>query len=224
MSGLLAEMKRYYAERAPEYDDWWFRRGRYDLGEEGNARWAAEAAEVEAALDALRPFGEVVEPAAGTGLWTRHLATGATRVVALDANPETLAINRERTSGPVEYRVADLFAWEPDERFDLCFFGFWLSHVPEGRFDEFWARVGRALRPGGRVFLVDSAAGDPAHLWQHDGEHEVRRLADGREFQIVKRRWSPETLAARLALLGWEADLRTSTGGSFVYGTGRMAA
>lgn len=226
MSDVLGEMKRYYAERAPEYDDWWFRRGRYDLGDDGNARWAAEAAEVEAALDELRPFGDVVELAAGTGLWTRHLAQGATRVVALDANTETLAINRARTDGPVEYRVADLFAWEPDERFDLCFFGFWLSHVPEARFDDFWARVGRALRPGGRVFLVDSAAGDPAHLWQSEdaGEHEVRRLGDGREFQIVKRRFTPEALASRVAPLGWETQLRTSAGGSFVYGTGRMTA
>ena len=163
MNDVLTEMKAYYAARAPEYDDWWFRRGRYDLGEEGNARWAAEAAEVEAALDALRPFGSVVELAAGTGLWTRHLVEGATRVLALDASAETLAINRERTGGRAEYRVADLFAWEPDERFDLCVFGFWLSHVPEARFERFWDTVRRA---SGRFFLVDSAAGDPAHLWE----------------------------------------------------------
>ena len=31
MSDLVAEQKRYYAERAPEYDDWWYRRGRYEL-------------------------------------------------------------------------------------------------------------------------------------------------------------------------------------------------
>ncbi|MGE5691751.1 MAG: class I SAM-dependent methyltransferase [Pseudomonadota bacterium] len=221
MSRVLDEMKRYYAARAPEYDDWWFRRGRYDLGPEGNARWAAEAAEVEAALDALRPFGTVVELAAGTGLWTRHLARGATRVLALDASSETLAINRARTDGPVEYRVVDLFAWEPGERFDLAAFGFWLSHVPEARFDAFWRCVARA---SDRFFLVDSAAGDPAHLWRSAGEEETRRLADGREYRIVKRRWTPATLRARLEPLGWETDLHTSAGGSFVYGTGRMAS
>jgi hypothetical protein len=26
---VLAEQRRYYRERAPEYDDWWFRRGAY---------------------------------------------------------------------------------------------------------------------------------------------------------------------------------------------------
>ena len=219
MNDVLTEMKAYYAARAPEYDDWWFRRGRYDLGEEGNARWAAEADEVEEALRALRPFGRVVELAAGTGLWTRHLVDGADRVLALDASAETLALNRARTGGRAEYRVADLFAWEPDERFDLCVFGFWLSHVPEARFESFWDTVRRA---GGRFFLVDSAAGDPAHLWESAGEREVRRLSDGRAFEIVKRRWSPTTLAARLEPLGWAVDLRTSSGGSFVYGTGTM--
>ena len=191
------------------------------IRDSGNARWAAEAAEVEAALDALRPFGSVVELAAGTGLWTRHLVEGATRVLALDANAETLAINRERTGGRAEYRLADLFTWEPDERFDLCFFGFWLSHVPDARFDAFWDAVRRA---SDRFFLVDSAAGDPAHLWETAGELETRRLSDGREFEIVKRRWSPEGLADRLGPLGWETDLQTSSGGSFVYGSGRIRA
>jgi SAM-dependent methyltransferase len=221
VNDVLGEMKAYYAARAPEYDDWWFRRGRYDLGEDGNTRWAAEAAEVEAALDELRPFGSVVELAAGTGLWTRHLVEGATRVLALDASAETLALNRERTGGRAEYRVADLFAWEPDERFDLCVFGFWLSHVPDARFDAFWDTVRRA---SGRFFLVDSAAGDPAHLWESAGELEVRRLSDGREFEIGKRRWTPDGLAERLEAVGWEVELRSSSGGSFVYGSGTMRA
>ena len=28
---LLADQRRYYRERAPEYDDWWFRRAGYAL-------------------------------------------------------------------------------------------------------------------------------------------------------------------------------------------------
>ena len=83
-----------------------------------------------------------------------------------------------------------MFEWEPAERFDLVFFSFWLSHVPEERFDEFWSLVRAALGPEGRVFLVDSGAGDTAHTGtaQADGE-ETRSLSDGRTFRIVKRRW-----------------------------------
>jgi hypothetical protein len=29
---LLTEQARYYRERAGEYEDWWYRRGRYDRG------------------------------------------------------------------------------------------------------------------------------------------------------------------------------------------------
>jgi demethylmenaquinone methyltransferase/2-methoxy-6-polyprenyl-1,4-benzoquinol methylase len=220
VSDLVAEQKRYYAERAPEYDDWWYRRGRYELEADALARWQADVAEAEAALDEFAPRGSVLELAAGTGIWTRRLVRLADRVVAVDANPETLALN---TSAAQLVR-ADVFEWEPAERFDLVFFSFWLSHVPEERFDEFWSRVRPALEPGGRVFLVDSGAGDTAHTGtdQTDGE-ETRSLADGRTFRIVKRRWRPDELAERLAPLGFALDLRDSANGHFLYGGGVLA-
>jgi SAM-dependent methyltransferase len=87
VSDPVAEQKRYYAERAPEYDDWWYRRGRYELEPEALARWQADAAEAEAALTAFAPLGRVLELAAGTGIWTRKLVRLAERVVAVDANP-----------------------------------------------------------------------------------------------------------------------------------------
>ena len=222
MSDLLQNQKRYYAERAPEYDDWWFRRGRYALPPEREAAWNADVAEVEAALEAFAPRGEVVELAAGTGLWTRHLARLTDRVVALDANSEVLELNAARVHGNVEYALVDLFEWHPAEQFDLCFFGFWLSHVPDERFDRFWHAVRSALRPDGRVFLVDNAAGDPTHAWRRTaGDVETRTLADGREFDIVKRRWQPDELAERVRPLGFELDLRRSANGHFLYGGGR---
>jgi len=33
---LLEEQKRYYDARTAEYDKWWERKGKYDLGPEGN--------------------------------------------------------------------------------------------------------------------------------------------------------------------------------------------
>ena len=207
---LLDEQKRYYAARAPEYDDWWFRRGSYTLDPERERRWLRDVAEAEARLAAFAPRGAVLELAAGTGIWTRKLAAAADRVVAVDANAETLALN----TPAAELVQADVFSWRPAERFDVCFFSFWHSHVPEERFDEFWALVRSALRPGGRVFLVDSAAGDRAHTGtDQSGEEETRTLADGRAFRIVKRRWQADELAARLDL-----DLRTTANGHFLYG------
>jgi SAM-dependent methyltransferase len=218
---VLEEQKRYYAERAPEYDDWWFRRGPFALDADRQARWDADVAEAEAALAAFRPEGDVLELAAGTGLWTRQLARTASRLVAVDANEETLAINRARVEGAVEYVVADVFAWEPNERFDLCFFSFWLSHVPEERFGEFWRLVRAALRPGGRVFLVDSGGGEGAKRGAEAPQHESRVLQDGRAFTIVKRYWEPDALADEARPHGFELDVRRTANGMFLVGSGR---
>ena len=220
MSDVLREQKRYYAERAPEYDDWWYRGGRYELEPEALARWRADVAEAEAALEDFAPRGSVLELAAGTGIWTRRLVGLADRVVAVDANAETLALN----TSEAELVRADVFEWEPAERFDLVFFSFWLSHVPEQRFDEFWSLVRVALLPGGRVFLVDSGAGDKAHTGtdQAHGE-ETRSLSDGRTFRIVKRRWRPGELAERVRPLGFELDLHDSANRHFLYGGGSLA-
>jgi len=220
VSDLVDEQKRYYAERAPEYDDWWYRRGRYELEPDALARWQADAAEAEGALDSFALGGSVLELAAGTGIWTRKLVRLADRVVAVDANAETLALN----TSDAELVRADALEWKPVEEFDLVFFSFWLSHVPEERFDEFWTAVRRALGPDGRVFLVDSGAGDTAHTGTDQaGWEETRTLSDGRKFRIVKRRWQPDELAARVRLLGFELDLLETANGHFLYGGGALA-
>jgi SAM-dependent methyltransferase len=219
----LAEQAHYYRERAGEYDDWWFRRGRYDHGTQATAEWNAEAREVEGAIDALAPLGDVLELACGTGLWTRYLAPRASKVTALDASAEVLELARARVGEEnVSYLQADLFAWEPERRYDLCFFGFWLSHVPAERFAAFWAKVRRVLAPGGRVLFLDSLRNERASAAEHqlpDGDDEttIRRLEDGREFRIVKRFYEPRTLERELADLGWRAQVRT-TGEFFLYG------
>jgi demethylmenaquinone methyltransferase/2-methoxy-6-polyprenyl-1,4-benzoquinol methylase len=220
MSDLLGEQKRYYAERAPEYDDWWFRRGRYGLEPEALARWQEDIAEAETALDVFAPRGSVLELAAGTGIWTRKLVRLADRVVAVDANAETLALN----TADAQLVQADVFEWKPEDPVGVVFFSFWLSHVPEQRFEEFWSLVRAALVPGGRVFLVDSGAGDTAHTGTDQADwEETRSLSDGRTFRIVKRRWAPRELADRVRPLGVELDLRDTANGHFLYGGGSLA-
>ena len=210
MSDVLAEQKRYYAERAPEYDDWWYRRGRYTRDAEHERRWLRDVAELEERLRTFAPRGDILELAAGTGIWTRRLVPTANRVVAVDANAETLALN----TPAADLVVADIFSWIPPRQFDLVFFSFWLSHVPEEQFAEFWALVRSALRPDGRVFLIDS--GPPGIAG--DGDLQVRQLADGREFTIVKRFWQPIELAERVGGLGFELDLALTSNGLFLHG------
>jgi SAM-dependent methyltransferase len=215
VSEILAEQKRYYAARASEYDDWWYRRGRYEFEPAEKERWDADVAETEAALVEFEPRGRVLELAAGTGIWTRKLVRLADSVVAVDANTETLALNTPEA----ELVRADVFEWRPVERYGVVFFSFWLSHVPEARFEEFWALVRSALAPGGRVLLIDTGPPDR----KEEGERQVRTLADGREFTIVKRYWRPGELAERVRPLGFELALRETANGRFLVGGGRVA-
>ncbi len=226
---LLDEQRAYYRARAREYDRWWMREGRYDHGLDANARWFAEVAALERALEDFGPTGDVLELACGTGLWTRRLIGDGRRLTAVDAAPEVLEINRERVgSDRVQYIEADLFEWTPPQSaFDVCFFSFWLSHVPESRFAAFWDKVGGALRPGGRVFLIDSARSETSGARDHalSGDEEqtaTRRLDDGSEFQIVKRFDEPRRLERRLAELGWSVRA-SATGEYFIHATGSPA-
>lgn len=222
---LVAEQIAYYRARAPEYDDWWLRTGRYEPDDEFGRRWEAGKEELADALRAFAPAGDVLELAAGTGNLTQDLAArpAVTSVTALDASEEALAVARTKLDDPrVTFEVADLFAWSPPEpgRYDVVAFGFWLSHVPPARFDDFWRLVDTALRPDGRVFFIDNAvpveqaasaegrtADTPwSRTWLDRGV-AVRTLADGRAFHIVKRTWTPSALEAELAERGWEAEV-----------------
>jgi demethylmenaquinone methyltransferase/2-methoxy-6-polyprenyl-1,4-benzoquinol methylase len=154
---ILDEMATYYRDRAPEYDAWFERRGNYDHGEAANAQWFAEVTAVFAALDALAMTGDVLELAAGSGIWTERLLRTASTVTAVDASPEMLTLNRARVRDVrVRYVQADLFSWRPERTYDGICFAFWLSHVPHERLDAFLQTVAAALKPGGKVFFIDS--------------------------------------------------------------------
>jgi len=219
---LVAEQQDYYRARAGEYENWWFRRGRYDHGAEANERWFDDVRRAHEALDEFAPAGKVLELACGTGLWTQRLAPHASSLTALDASEEVLAIARAKLADErIEFLQADIFAWEPSDRYDVCFFGFWLSHVPEELAAPFWAKVRRALAPGGRVFLVDSAVNERGSARDHRGPAtgerlETRRLDDGREFRIVKHWFEGPALQRSLEELGWSARIEASD--YFVYG------
>jgi SAM-dependent methyltransferase len=208
---LLAEQIEYYQARAPEYDRWFNREGRYDRGEEATRAWFTEIDEVRGVLARTAlDRSDVLEFAPGTGLWTELLSRRARHVTAVDASSEMIAMSRRRLGRLVEnltFIKSDIFTWTPDRTFDAVVFCFWISHVPNSMLDRFLATVAKALRPGGSVFFVDgrkeptSTAAD--HVLPADGDELMRRrLDDGREFTIVKNFWSPTELEGRFANAG----------------------
>jgi SAM-dependent methyltransferase len=205
---LLSEQVAYYRARASEYLD--------------GALHAPGGEELEAALDAFAPDGDVLELACGPGPWTPRLLTSATSVTAVDVSPEMLALARERVGDDdrVRFVCADLFEWRPDRRYDTVFFGFWLSHVPLECFAAFWALVADCLTPDGRVFFADDACRTPDELVNGEASSVIqRRLNDGTAFRAVKVPHLPSELERRLGDLGWNIRVH-ETEGPFFWGAG----
>ncbi len=210
--GLLAEQIEYYRAVAEHYFD-----GRLDEpGGEGLA----------AAVEAFAPAGDVLELACGPGTWTPQLLRHAATVTAVDASPEMLALAGDRVAEDldrVRFVVADLFSWRPERRYDVVFFGFWISHVPWERFTDFWGRVERSLAPGGRVLFLDDAYRTEDELIEGEASSTIqRRLRDGTAHRAVKVPHTPEGLERKLAPLGWDIRVHR-TAGPFYWGAGGRA-
>ena len=219
---LLAEQVAYYSAAATEYED--------------HSLPATGSEELTDALEAFRPIGSVLELACGPGVWTRQLLRHASDVTAVDASAQMLAVASARIgggsprpddesagpgSGRVRFVQADLFSWTPDRRYDVVFFGFWLSHVPLERFVSFWSLVADCLKPGGRVFFVDDGHRTPAELIEGASSPVIqRRLNDGSTHRAVKVAHRPGELEQRLTRMGWNIRV-TATSGPFFWGAGQ---
>jgi demethylmenaquinone methyltransferase/2-methoxy-6-polyprenyl-1,4-benzoquinol methylase len=210
LEALLVEQLAYYRAIAAEYED-------YTIPGPGRS-------ELVAALDCFRPAGHVLELACGTGEWTQLLLRHATSVTAVDASPEMLAIASARVSDErVRFVQADLFTWAPDRRYDVVFFGFWLSHVPLERFGSFWSLVSDCLETDGRVFFIDDGYRTPDELVYGNSSAIIRRCVnDGTSYRAVKVPYEPKRLEERLQGLGWEITV-TPTSGPFYWGVGTAA-
>ncbi len=225
MDDIIREQIDYYRARAPEYDDWFYRRGRFDQGEALNQVWFDEIGELVTQLRAQGSFRRVLELACGTGIWTEQLAPVSEQIIAVDTSPEVIEINRARVHSPrVTYWLKDIFSWEPGEEYDLVFFAFWLSHVPSACVDEFFLKIRRAMRRDGRFFMIDSMPEGVSTVRDHPEEADQpihrRTLKDGRQFNVVKLFYPPADLQARLASVGLDATIGSTPRGYFLVGSG----
>jgi SAM-dependent methyltransferase len=151
-----------------------------------------------AGLLALLPDGWTVgDLGCGTGTVAAELAPYAGRVVAVDDSRAMLAAAAGRLAGldNVELRAGALEALPvADGELDAAVLSLVLHYVAEPV--PALAEAARALRPGGRLVLVDMMAHDRAeyrermgHLWQGFTEPQVRGWFEDVGFTRV--RWHP---------------------------------
>ncbi len=232
IDAILQEQIKYYRDRAGEYDEWFYRMGRYDHGEESNKHWFADVAVVHSALHQIEWAERILELAAGTGIWTQELLKIGKSITAIDSSAEVLAINRSKLNTEdvdrVTFQEANLFAWEPEIVYDMVAACFFLSHVPPERLDTFLDKIARSVRPDGRLFLIDSlneptSTASDQPIDPGDEGFSTRHLNEGETYRIVKVFYDPAGLSAKLAAHGFEAEVRT-TGVHFWYAIGTKHA
>lgn len=217
---ILREQLAYYRARAQEYDESVQQTGRFAPPEPPTQPIDDEWATLIDVLHALPHCDAVLELACGTGIWTKELLHVGDRITALDGAPEMLEINRAKVASPrVQYETVDLFTWQPSHAYDLVFFAFWLSHVPPDHLGEFLDKVAGAVRPGGRVFIVDEPAGGSRLSGGTEADRQTRTLHDGRRFQIVKVYFDPLDIQEQLRQRGFD-QFESRVGDYFFYLSG----
>jgi ubiquinone/menaquinone biosynthesis C-methylase UbiE len=178
-------VKAYYDRRAPEYDEWYLGSGRFT----GRDRpgWSEEIDALRTTLEALPP-ARTLDVACGTGFLTRHLPG---EIVGLDQSESMLEQARRQAPDGTYLRGDALDLPFEDGWFERVFTGHFYGHLEEPEREAF-LREARRVAP--ELVIVDSAIQQdvPTEEWQE------RILNDGTRWEVYKRYFAPDALAAEL--------------------------
>jgi ubiquinone/menaquinone biosynthesis C-methylase UbiE len=178
-------VKAYYDSRAPEYDEWYLGSGRF--AERDRPGWNQEIEALRRTLEALPP-AKTLDVACGTGFLTRHLPG---EIVGLDQS-ESMLEEARRQAPNATYLSGDALALPfENESFERVFTGHFYGHLEQPERETF-LREARRVAP--ELLVVDSAIQPdvPVEEWQE------RILNDGTRWEVFKRYFTPEALAAEL--------------------------
>jgi ubiquinone/menaquinone biosynthesis C-methylase UbiE len=178
-------VKAYYDSRAPEYDEWYLGSGRF--AERDRPGWDEEIEALRRTLEALPP-AKTLDVACGTGFLTRHLPG---EIVGLDQS-ESMLEEARRQAPNATYLSGDALAL-PFENgsFERVFTGHFYGHLEQPERETF-LREARRLAP--ELVVADSAIQPDVP----DEEWQERILNDGTRWEVFKRYFTPEALAAEL--------------------------
>jgi demethylmenaquinone methyltransferase/2-methoxy-6-polyprenyl-1,4-benzoquinol methylase len=178
-------MKTYYERRAREFDDWYLGTGRF--ADRRRPGWTEELSELLAALEALPP-ARTLDVACGTGFLTRHLPGD---IVGFDQSASMLEEARRQAPEATYVQGDALELPFPDHAFDRLFTAHFYGHLEGGDREAF---VREARRVADEIVVVDSAI--RAEVGAE--ERQERILNDGSRWEVYKRYFTPEQLAAEL--------------------------
>lgn len=178
-------MKAYYEARAAEYDDWYLGLGRFDGLE--RPHWDDEVRALERMLAGLPPL-RTLDVACGTSFLTRHLGGDVT---GLDQSASMLEVARARVPAAELVQADALSLPFPDAAFERVFTAHFYGHLEESERVRFLAE---ARRVAPELVVVDAAVRPD----REREEWQERVLDDGTRWEVYKRYFEPDELAAEL--------------------------
>jgi SAM-dependent methyltransferase len=199
---VKTDLAEYYARRAAEYETIYARPERQ-----------ADLAALRERLRSLIQGQRVLEIACGTGYWTAQIADAAESVLATDIGTEVIAVAQAKSlpADKVRFALADAFDIAPSGDFTACLAGFWWSHVKREEQGAFLQKLRAAIGKDGLLVMMDNTyvegGSTPiARTDAHGNTYQIRRLANGDRYEVLKN--FPSDSALRKSVAASLRDIR----------------
>ena len=185
-----SSMLEYYGQRAPEFDDVYLGGGPASISDPEAYRHEVD---VLSNIIRLTCSGKLIDVACGTAFWLPHYAAQCSSITLFDQSGEMLrhAQARATTTGVTDdTTIISGDALDHDfgqDQFDTAIVAFLISHFTAEQEGRFFRAMRRALKPGGRIVILDSVWNDARAQTREKEGPQKRTLADGREFTIYKK-------------------------------------
>lgn len=173
----------YYSQRAKEYEKTYDRPERLeDIGK------------LKELFRQLFSGHRVLEIACGTGYWTQVIAESAQSITAIDINREVLDLAESKDYGRCEvaFMISDAYSLAEVRGYHSAgFCGFWWSHIPKKRMEDFIIGFHSRLENNALVAILDNkyieGSSIPiARRDQNNNTYQIRRLEDGTSHEVLK--------------------------------------
>jgi ubiquinone/menaquinone biosynthesis C-methylase UbiE len=198
------DLLEYYAKRVPEYDNIYEKPERQE-----------DLSKLEAVVRDFCAGEHVLEPAAGTGYWSKIAAETAQTLRCTDASPIVLQRARQRLSSLQNVSFGFVNAHDrrlDDEKYTAVLCGFWWSHINKKHIKRFLCGLTRALPQATKALFFDNryVHGSSTAVVYTDSDnntHQRRVLADGSEHLTLKNFPSEDELRTYGATVGRDIEI-----------------
>ena len=192
----------YYAQRANEYERIYQKPERQ-----------SDLAKLKQLFQELLSGQSILEIACGTGYWTQAVSQTASSITATDFNEEVLQIARKKDYGcTVDFRKADAFALNLQEKFSAGLAVAWWSHLQKSEVRNFLSQFHRQFPAGAQIVFMDNrfvtGSNTPISRVDEEGNtYQLRKLENGSEFEVLKnfptRQEAEELIRDLVAEFSW---------------------